>query len=54
MFPKGENDMSDSNLLEKQLADITSELASAKEENDELREQISRSKRKRSLKPLLN
>ena len=41
MFPQGENDMSDSNLLEKQLADITSELASAKEENATLREQIS-------------
>tara|TARA_B100000085_G_scaffold247331_1_gene241632 strand:+ start:55 stop:1545 length:1491 start_codon:yes stop_codon:yes gene_type:complete len=41
MFPQGENDMSDSNLLEKQLADITSELASAKEDNAKLREQIS-------------
>ena len=30
-FPEGETDMSDTNLLEKQLADVQSELASAKE-----------------------
>jgi hypothetical protein len=40
-FPEGETDMSDTNLLEKQLADVQSELASAKEENVKLREQIS-------------
>lgn len=40
-FPEGEKDMSDTNLLEKQLADVQSELASAKEENAKLREQIS-------------
>jgi hypothetical protein len=40
-FPKGEKDMSDTNLLEKQLAEVQSELVSAKEENVKLREQIS-------------
>lgn len=40
-FPEGDNDMSDINLLEKQLADVKSELASAKEENATLRDQIS-------------
>ena len=40
-FPEGDNDMSDINLLEKQLADVKSELASAKEENVTLRDQIS-------------
>jgi len=40
-FPEGDNDMSDTNLLEKQLAEMKSELASAKEENATLREQIS-------------
>lgn len=40
-FPKGENDMSDTSLLEKQLADIQSELASAKEDNEALRVQLS-------------
>jgi len=39
-FPKGENDMSDTNLLEKQLAELQSELASAREENAELRREI--------------
>ena len=39
-FPKGENDMSDTNLLEKQLAEITSELASKNEENKALRAQL--------------
>jgi len=39
-FPKGENDMSDTNLLEKQLADLRSELASTKEENDTLRAKV--------------
>jgi len=39
-FPKGENDMSDINLLEKQLADLQSELASAKEENKMLHDQV--------------
>lgn len=38
-FPKGDNDMSDTNLLEKQLAELQSELASAKEENANLRAQ---------------
>ena len=36
-FPKGDDDMSDTNLLEKQLAELQSELASAKEENKTLR-----------------
>jgi len=40
-FPKGENDMSDTSLLEKQLADMQSELASAKEDNEALRVQLS-------------
>ena len=40
-FPEGDNDMSDTNLLEKQLAEMKSELASVKEENATLREQIS-------------
>jgi len=35
-FPEGENVMSDTNLLEKQLADLESELASVKEENKAL------------------
>ena len=35
-FPKGDDDMSDINLLEKQLADVQRELASAKEENTTL------------------
>lgn len=39
-FPKGDNNMSDLNLLEKQLAEVRSELASAKEENKVLREQL--------------
>ena len=39
-FPEGDNDMSDTNLLEKQLAEMKSELASAKEENVALREEI--------------
>ena len=40
-FPfNGDNNMSDINLLEKQLADVQTELASAKEENTALREQI--------------
>lgn len=39
-FPKGDNNMSDLNLLEKQLAEVRSELASAKEENKTLRDQL--------------
>lgn len=39
-FPTGDDIMSDSNLLEKQLADMRSELASTKEENKTLRAQI--------------
>ncbi len=39
-FPKGENDMSDTSLLEKQLADMQGELASAKEDNEALRVQL--------------
>ena len=40
-FPfNGDNDMSDNNLLEKQLAEVQSELASAKEENQVLRAEI--------------
>jgi len=39
-FPEGDNNMSDINLLEKQLADVRSELASAKEENNTLRVKI--------------
>jgi uncharacterized coiled-coil protein SlyX len=37
LLSQGEKNMSDTNLLEKQLADLTSELASVKEENDTLR-----------------
>jgi hypothetical protein len=39
-FPKGDDDMSDINLLEKQLADVQCELASAKEENTTLRAKV--------------
>jgi hypothetical protein len=39
-FPKGDDNMSDLNLLEKQLAEVHSELASAKEENKTLRDQL--------------
>jgi hypothetical protein len=39
-FPKGENVMSETNLLEKQLADLQSELASIKEENNLLRAKV--------------
>ena len=39
-FPKGDDNMSDTNLLEKQLAELQSELASAKEENKTLRDQV--------------
>ena len=39
-FPEGDNDMSDINLLEKQLAEVKSELASAKEDNDKLRVEL--------------
>ena len=45
-FPEGDNDMSDTNLLEKQLAEIKSELASAKEENVALRREIEESSAK--------
>ena len=39
-FPKGDNVMSDVTLLETQLADLRSELASAKEDNETLRSQL--------------
>ena len=39
-FPEGDNDMSDTNLLEKQLAEVRSELASTKEDNDKLRVEL--------------
>ena len=39
-FPEGDNDMSDTNLLEKQLAEVQSELASTKEDNDKLRVEL--------------
>ena len=39
-FPKGDDNMSDTNLLEKQLAEIKSELASVKEENSALLDQV--------------
>ena len=39
-FPKGDDTMSDTNLLEKQLAELQSELASTKEENSALRKEI--------------
>lgn len=39
-FPKGDDNMSDLNLLEKQLAEVRNELASAKEENKLLRDQL--------------
>ncbi len=42
-YPTGDNLMSDTNLLEKQLTDLKSELASAKEENQALRVQIDES-----------
>lgn len=39
-FPKGDDAMSDLNLLEKQLAEVQSELASVKEENSALRAKV--------------
>ena len=39
-FPKGDNVMSDVTLLETQIADLRSELASAKEDNETLRSQL--------------
>lgn len=39
-FPKGDNDMSETNLLEQQLAELKAELASAQEENKALRSQV--------------
>lgn len=39
-FPKGDDAMSDLNLLEKQLAEVQSELASVKEENTTLRAKV--------------
>ena len=51
-FPKGENDMSDINLLEKQLADVKSELASAKEENKVLLAQIAEAASKETLESM--
>lgn len=48
-FPQGENDMSDTNLLEKQLADLQSELASIKEENQSLHAKISEVESKETL-----
>ena len=38
-FPKGDNDMSETNLLEQQLAELKEKLASAQEENKALRSQ---------------
>ena len=52
-FPEGETDMSDTNLLEKQLADVQSELASAKEDNANLSRFLQHLKKKK-LKLLLN
>ena len=43
---QGENNMSDTNVLEKQLADVRNELASAKEENKAIRAQIEAAKDK--------
>ena len=40
LLSQGEKNMSDTNLLEKQLADLNSELASVKEENDTLRAKV--------------
>jgi len=51
-FPKGENDMSDINLLEKQLSDVKSELASAKEENKVLLAQIAEAASKETLESM--
>lgn len=51
-FPEGENDMSDTNLLEKQLADVKSELASAKEENKVLLAQIAEAASKETLESM--
>ena len=39
-FPNGDNNMSDITLLEKQLADVQSELATSREENTALRDQV--------------
>jgi len=39
-FPKGDNDMSETNLLEQQLAELKAELASAQEENKALRSHV--------------
>lgn len=46
MISQGDINMSDNNLLEKQLADLNSELASAKEENKAIRAQIEAAKDK--------
>ena len=44
--PQGDNNMSDTNVLEKQLAEVREELASAKEENKAIRAQIESAKDK--------
>jgi hypothetical protein len=51
-FPKGDYDMSDTNLLEKQLADLQSELASAKEENKVLRAEVAEAASKETLESI--
>lgn len=51
-FPKGDYDMSDTNLLEKQLSELQSELASAKEENKVLRAEIAEAASKETLESI--
>jgi hypothetical protein len=51
-FPKGDHDMSDNNLLEKQLAELQSELVSAKEENKALRAEIAEAASKETLESI--
>jgi hypothetical protein len=51
-FSQGEDIMADNSLLEKQLADIQSELASAKEENKALRAEIAEAASKETLESI--
>ena len=51
-FPKGDNDMSDTNLLEQQLAELKDQLASAKEENTALKSQVEAAASKEALESI--
>ena len=51
-FPKGDNDMSDTNLLEQQLAELKDQLASAKEENTSLKSQVEAAASKEALESI--